>query len=188
MFVSAVALLLAGCTADVDAGDEETGLENTGEVQDALGEATCGTTAPIDYDDLNTTWGTSATHSSTTSYGSALCTEAFVGRYRNVTSGVKAYASWNDTIPTTQAACENMRVQLYTYASDGLVIGGATMWGEWQTIDGEYYFCNPPRPAISLWKAGIVNYQPRAVASAYQCATFACTSYTRKSVSVYAGI
>ena len=187
MFVSAAALLLAGCATNVGAGDDETDPENVGEVQSAFGEATCGSTAPLDYTDTNTNWSQghdSGYHSASPPYGSSSCTNALVGQYTNVTSNVRARAEWFDTIPTTQSACVAMRARVYTYDSSGSIIATNTAAGHWTTLDGTYYFCQPPLAEASLYASGSTA-TPRAVADAYSCSGSPCTE-TYKAVRVHA--
>ncbi len=114
---------LSGCVVDSEPGDgsdvevvEADG--DWGEVEEAFGEATCGTTAYANVEN-STNWtiaSTSPYYSATNgNYGQPDCSHAFIVDYNNGTNkNVNVWAGFH-TQPTTSGACSLAHVKVHTY-------------------------------------------------------------------------
>jgi len=109
-------VMMSGCSAEIadeaEAGDLASRTE-------AIGEPSCATVAPTQSFDEEMSFLSPRT------YSAPGCFKAVVLDITNLSlsSGgtVAVFAQWADTLPTTQAACENLWLGGYTYVKiDGL--------------------------------------------------------------------
>lgn len=108
--------LTVACSA---AGGEEPGSDSAdadiGTSEQAIGESTCATTTNFDNTAFISSTSTVQKFTSGSTYGIPSCTHAYRVKVVNLSSGAGAVAAWADTVPTTQADCQNSFVRVVAY-------------------------------------------------------------------------
>lgn len=105
--------------------------EEVADVEEAYGEASCGTTS--NYDALDSTYyncgDTGPTHTSGSTYGWSDCTQAYIVKYTGGSGSLRRSFAW--PAATTQSACNAAHAYWTTYASNGTLAGTSHSHGSW---------------------------------------------------------
>jgi hypothetical protein len=146
---------LSGCAApEVDDDQESVAAD-----QEAFGETACGT---VTADSVITHGGA---FTSATTYSNASCFKSQIIDVMSLSNsyptqpGAGVAQTWNDTTPTTQAACEAavMEVDMYNYNGSGWTYNSRrTANGSWISFFGGHY-CNPPGVTWANNDGSVIN-------------------------------